>query len=99
MASWGRCLELLRKLERHVLLELKAFREGAWKMGEHMVFSQHLIMQIMPELHALLKVVLQAHPELQTMLIDVQQYKPTWVVGGASAVPKELDFTGSAAAK
>ena len=49
-------------------------------------------MQVTPELWALLKVVLKAHPELQAMLINIQQYKPTWAIGGTSAVPKELDF-------
>ena len=33
------------------------------------------------------------------MLIDVQQYKPTWIVGGASAMPKELHFTSTTAGK
>ena len=33
------------------------------------------------------------------MLIDVQQYKSTWVVGGASTAPKELDFTNSTVGK
>ena len=56
--------------------------EGAWKMGEFMAFSQHLVMQVTPELCALLKVMLKAHPELQAMLIDVQQYKPTVGCGG-----------------
>ena len=42
MASWGRCLEPLEKMESHVLLELKALHEGAWKMGEFMAFSQQL---------------------------------------------------------
>ena len=84
MASWGCCLEPLEKMESHILLELKALREGAWKMGEFMAFSQQLVMQVMLELHALLKVTLKVHPELQAMLIDVQQYKPTWVMGGAS---------------
>ena len=96
MASWGRCLEPLEKLESHVLLELKALHEGALKIGEFLVFSQKLVMQVMLELHTLLKVLLMAHPELQAMFIDIQQYKPTWVVGGTSALPKELDFTSSA---
>ena len=60
-----------------------------------MVFSQYLIIQVTPELQALLKVVLKAHPELQAMLINVQQYKPTWAIGGMSTVPKELDFPSS----
>ena len=40
MASWGHCLEPLEKIESHILLELKALREGAWKMGKFTVFSQ-----------------------------------------------------------
>ena len=95
VASWGRCLEPLEKMESRVLLELKALREGAWKMGEFTAFSQKLTMQVTPELWALLKVAPKAHLELQAMLIDVQQYKPTWAVGGASAVPEELDFPSS----
>ena len=59
-------------MESRVLLELKALHEGAWKMGEFTVFSQNLIMQVTPELQALLKVVPKAHPELQVMLIKVQ---------------------------
>ena len=92
VASWGRCHKPLEKMESHVLLELKALREGTWKMGEFTAFSKKLSMQVTPELWALLKVVPKAHLELQAMLIDVQQYKPTWAVGGASAMPEELDF-------
>ena len=33
------------------------------------------------------------------MLIDIQQYKPTWAVGGVSAMPKELDFPSSTVGK
>ena len=83
----------------HVLLELKALHESAWKMGEFTAFSQKLTMQVTPELRALLKVVPKAHPELQAMQIDVQQYKPTWAVGGVSAVPEELDFPSSNASE
>ena len=53
-------------------------------------------MQVTPELCALLKVMPMAHPELQVMLIDIQQYKPTQVVGVKSAKPKKLEFTSSA---
>ena len=45
-------------------------------MGEFMALSQQLVMQVSPELRALLKVALKDHPKLQAMLIDVQQYKP-----------------------
>ena len=31
------------------------------------------------------------------MLTDIQQYKPAWVMGGASTGPKELDFISSTA--
>ena len=92
IASWGRCLEPLEKMESCILLELKALHEGTWKMGEFIVFSQNLIMQVTPELQALLKVAPKAHPELQAMLVDVQQYKPTWAVGSTSIAPEELDF-------
>ena len=60
-----------------------------------MAFSQHLVMQVTPELYALLKVTPKVHPKLQAMFIDIQQYKPTLVIEGASAAPKELDFTSS----
>ena len=86
-------------MESYILLELKALHQGAWKMGEFMAFSQQLIMQVTLELWALLKVMLKAHPELQAMLIDIQQYKPTWAVGFASAMPKELDFPSSTMGK
>ena len=59
-------------MESCVLLELKALREGAWKMGKFMAFSKQLTMQVTPELWALLKVAPKAHPELQVMLIDIQ---------------------------
>ena len=54
-------------------------------------------MQVTLELHALLKITLKAHLELQAILINIQQYKPTWEVGGVSATPKELDFSSSTA--
>ena len=46
-------------------------------------------------LNALLKVAPKAYPKLRSMLIDIQQYKPTWLVGGPSAAPLELAFTSS----
>ena len=88
----GCYLELLEKLESCILPELKAVHEGTWKMGEFTVFSWHLVMQVILELRTLLKVVLKAYPELQDVLIDVQQYKPMRFVGGTSAAPEDLDF-------
>ena len=99
IASWGRCLKPLERMESHVLLELKALQKGAWKMGKFTAFSQQLIMQVTPELWALLMVVPKEHPELQAMLIDIQQYKPTWAVGSVSAAPEELDFPSSTMGK
>ena len=52
-------------------------------------------MQVTLELWALLKVTPKAHPELQAMLVDIQQYKPTWAIGGTSAAPEELNFPSS----
>ena len=75
-------------MESHILLELRALHEGAWKMGEFMAFSQQLTMQVTPELWALLEVVLKTHPELQAMLINIQQYKPTWAIRGTSTTPE-----------
>ena len=95
MASWGHCLEQLEKLESYNLLKLKALHESAWKIGEFTAFSQHLVMQVTLELHALLKVTPQAHLELQAIIINIQQYKPTCFVGGASATPKKVDSTSS----
>ena len=60
---------------------------GTWKMGKLMAFSQNLVMQVMLELHALLKVAPKAYPELQARPIDIQQYKSMRVGGVASAVP------------
>ena len=61
--------------------------------------AQHSALVVAPELRALLKVTLKAHLELQAMLIDIHQYKPTWAIGGTSAMPEELDFPSSTAGK
>ena len=56
-------------------------------------------MQVTPELQALLKDAPKARSELWAMLIAIQQYKPTWAIGGASAAPKKLDFPSSTMGK
>ena len=56
-------------------------------------------MQVIPELCTLLKVVPKVQLELQALLINIHMYKPTWVMGGTSAMPKELDFTSSMVGK
>ena len=62
--TWGRCLEALEQSDSRVLLELKALREGAFKLAEFTAFASHLTMRVSKELHALLKVAHKAHPEL-----------------------------------
>ena len=71
---------------------LKALYEDSFKLDEFTAFFQHLVMQVMPELHILPMVLPKAHMDLQAMLINVQQYKPTWIAVGIAAVPYELDF-------
>ena len=44
-------------------------------------------MQVTLKLPALLIVMLKAYLELQAILINIQQYKPTWIVGSASTMP------------
>ena len=39
VASWGRCLDVLEQQESRVMLELKALREGAWKLSEYTAFA------------------------------------------------------------
>lgn len=64
VASWGRCLEALEREESRVMLELKALREGSWKLSEFTAYSPKLVMKISAELKALLKIAPKAHPEL-----------------------------------
>ena len=71
-------------------LELKALREGAWKLSEYTAFSPRLTMRVSPELKALLKVAPKAHPDLQAQLIDLLQYKPKLLVGEKPVAPSEL---------
>ena len=92
VASWGRCLDTGEKFESKVMLELKALREGSWKLSEYTAFHQRLTYVISKELRALLKIAPKAHPQLQALLIDVLQYKPTWVVDARTASPKQLGF-------
>ena len=97
VASWGRCLDALERSESRVLLELKALREGAWKLSEFTAFSRHLSMRVSKELRALLKVAPRAHPELQALLIDLMQYHPKLLVDELRVAPTELDMAEEAA--
>jgi len=50
--------------ESQVLLELRALREGCWKLAEYTTFASRLTMLVSRELKALLKVVPKAHAEV-----------------------------------
>ena len=73
-----------------VLLELKALREGCWKLSEFTAYSSSLVMSVSPELRALLKVAHKANPTLHAMMIDLMQYKPKLIVGQKTKAPPEL---------
>ena len=90
MASWGRTLDVLELENSRVLLELKALREGAWKLSEFTAFSKNFTLKISPDLKALLKVANKAHPSIHAMLIDMIAYKPKLIVGEKNAAPLEL---------
>ena len=90
MATWGRAVDGVERNESRVILELRALREGAYKLVEFVAFANKLTMMVSPELRALLKISHRAHPELQALLIDLLQYRPTFVVGGERRTPKEL---------
>ena len=74
VATWGHCLEALKQSDSHVLLELKALCKGTYKLAEFTAFAKHLTMRVSKELRALLKVVHEAHPELQALLINLMHY-------------------------
>ena len=71
VASWGRCLEATESGESGVMLELKAMREGAWKLQAYTAFHRNLTFVVSPDLRALLKVAHKAHPTLHAYLIDL----------------------------
>ncbi len=76
--------------ESRVLLELKALREGAWKLSEYTAYSSRLTLRVTPELKALLKVAHKAHPSIHALLIDLMTYKPTLIVGEKTVAPAEI---------
>jgi hypothetical protein len=82
--------------DSRVLLELKALREGCWKLSEFTAYASNLSIKISPELKALLKIAPKAHPELHALLIDLTQYRPKFIVGDRSAAPEELGMEAEA---
>ena len=51
-------------IESRVVLELKALREGCWKLAEFTMFCPRLTMLVSKDLRMLLKVTPKAHVEL-----------------------------------
>ena len=96
VASWGRTLDTLELEESRIVLELKALREGAWKLSEFTSFARNLTMKISPELKALLKIANKANPTLQAMLIDLTAYKPTFLVRDKPEAAPELGMEAEA---
>lgn len=64
VASWGRCLEFLECEDPRVLLELRALKEGFWKLAEYTAYAQKLVVCISPLLKSLLKMANRTHPTL-----------------------------------
>ncbi len=83
-------METMEFEQSRLLLELKAAREGCWKLADFTAYAKRFTIKISPELKALLKIAPKAHPELQAMLVDLQQYKPALLVGGKPLAPSEL---------
>ena len=90
VASWGRTLDALEGECSRVLLELKALREGAWKLSEYTAYSKNLVMRVSPDLRALLKVANRAHPSVHAMLIDLSAYKPKFLIKETRVAPAAL---------
>ena len=64
MCSWGRRIEPGERSDSKVVLELKALREGAYKLSRFTAYASKLTMSVSKELKALLKLSKYAHPEL-----------------------------------
>ena len=79
--------------ESRVILELKALREGSWKLAEYTVYHRNLASVVSNDLRALLKIAYKAHPEIHAYLINLQMYQPAWLVDTKLVAPKELEFT------
>ena len=89
-------MDVLELEDSRVLLELKALREGAWKLSEFTAYSNNLTMKISPDLRALLKVANKAHPKIHAMLIDLMTYKPKLIIGERRVAPLEVGMEDAA---
>ena len=57
--------------ESCVILELKALREGAWKLAKSTAYHKSLVFVVSKDLRALLKIAHKAHPEIHAYLINL----------------------------
>ena len=64
VASWGRCLDPLEQQDSRVLLELRALREGCWKLSEFTTYANRLVLSVSRGLKALLALSKRAHPDI-----------------------------------
>lgn len=87
---------MLEMEESRVLLELKALREGAWKLSEHTAHTSNFTMRVSPSLRALLKIAHKANPSIHAMLIDLMTYKPKLLVGEPTVADPELGMEADA---
>ena len=92
VSCWGRTLEATERHLPHVVLELMAFREAAWKLADVCAYARpgQLSMAVSAELKALLKLAGKAHPQLQAMLVDLHLYRPRLVAATTKVAPPEL---------
>ena len=76
----------------HVVLELMAFREAAWRLADVCAYARpgQLSMAVSAELKALLKLASKAHPQLLVMLVYLHLYRPHLVAATTKVAPPEL---------
>ena len=82
----------------HVVLEMMAVREAAWKLADVCAYARpgQLSMAGSAELKALLKLAGKAHPQLQAMLVDLHLYRPRLVAATTKVAPPELHMQDAA---
>lgn len=73
-----------------MLLELRALREGCWKLSEYTTYANRLVLSVSRGLKALLGLSKRAHPDIQAMAIDLAQYKPKFLVNTPSVAPSAM---------
>ena len=82
----------------HVVLELTAFREAAWKLADVFACAHpgQLSMAVSAELKALLKLAGKAHPQLQAILVNLHLCGQRLVAATTQVAPPELHMQDAA---